>query len=58
MYKLVLELVKIIENPYLVQIEPFQSLTFFNFILYHLESLLCHESSKKIYFSLNPILST
>jgi hypothetical protein len=33
MYKLVLELVKIIENPYLVQIEPFQFLKFCNFII-------------------------
>jgi hypothetical protein len=48
MYKLVLEFVKIIENPYLVQIEPFQFLKFCNFILYHLEYLFCHENSKKI----------
>jgi hypothetical protein len=53
MYKLVLELVKIIENPYLVQIEPFQFLKFCNFIIYHLEYLFCHENSKKFNSSLN-----
>jgi hypothetical protein len=58
MYKLVLELVKIIENPYLVQIVPFHFLKFCNFILYHLESLFWHKNSKKIYSTLNPILNT
>jgi hypothetical protein len=31
---------------------------FYNIILYHLESLFCHENSKKNNFSLNPILNT
>jgi hypothetical protein len=54
----VLELIKIIENPYLVQIEPFHFLNFYNIILYHLGSLFCHENNNKKNFSLNPILST
>jgi hypothetical protein len=53
-----LELVKFIEIPFLIQIDPFQFLKFCNFILYHLEPLFCHENSNKNNFSLNPILST
>jgi hypothetical protein len=34
-----LELVKFIENPFLVQIDIFQFLKFCNIIVYHLESL-------------------
>jgi hypothetical protein len=49
---------KIHKNSYEVQIYPFQFLKFCNIILYHLESLFCHENSKKINSSLNPILST
>jgi hypothetical protein len=56
--KTILELDKFIENPFLVQIEPFHFLKFCNFILFHSETLFCHENSKKIYFSFNPILST
>jgi hypothetical protein len=48
----VLELVKFIESLFLVQINPFQFLKFCNIILYHLESLFCHENSKKNNFSL------
>jgi hypothetical protein len=54
----VLELVKFIEISFLVQINPFQFLKFYNIIIYHLESLFWHENSKEINFSLNPILST
>jgi hypothetical protein len=41
-----------------LQITSFQFLKFYNFILYHLESLFWHENSKKINFSFNPISST
>ena len=47
-----LELDKFIENPFLVQINPFYFLKFCNFILYHLEPLLCHENSKKFIYHL------
>jgi hypothetical protein len=54
----VLELVKFIENSFLVQITSFQFLKFCNIILYNLESLFLHENSKKNNLSLNPILNT
>jgi hypothetical protein len=53
-----LELVKFIENSYLVQIIPFQFLKFCNFIIYHLEPLFGHENNKKLNFPLNPISTT
>jgi hypothetical protein len=53
-----LELVLIIENPFLVQISPFHFLKFYNFILYHSEPLFYHDNSKKINPTLNPILNT
>jgi hypothetical protein len=56
--KKLLELDKFIENPYLVQINPFQFLKFCNNIVYDLESLFWHENSKKNNFSLNTISST
>jgi hypothetical protein len=56
--KIVLELVKCIENSSLVQINPFQFLNFFNIILYHLVSLFGHENSNKINLSFNRISST
>jgi hypothetical protein len=37
--KIVLELLKCIENLFLVQIDPFQFLKFCNIIIYHPESL-------------------
>jgi hypothetical protein len=56
--KIVLELVKRIENSSLIQINPFQFLKFCNIILYHLVSLFGHENNNKINLSFNPISST
>jgi hypothetical protein len=36
----------------------FHFLKFYNFIVYHIEALFCHENSKKINLPFNPILST
>jgi hypothetical protein len=48
----VLEFVKLIENSYELQINPFHFLKFCNIILYYLEPLFWHENSNKIYFHL------
>jgi hypothetical protein len=56
--KLIAETCIIIENSYELQIDPFQFLKFCNIIVYHPESLFCHENSKKINFPLDHISST
>jgi hypothetical protein len=53
-----LELVKCIENSFLVQIDPFQFLIFCNIIVYPLVSLFWHERHIKIYLLLNLVLNT
>jgi hypothetical protein len=53
-----LGIVKFIANSYELQITPFQFLKFCSIILYHLESLFCHDNSKKNNFSFNSISST
>jgi hypothetical protein len=58
MFNYVLETCLFIENSYELQINSFQFLKFCNIILHHIEALFCHENSKKIYFSLDPILNT
>jgi hypothetical protein len=53
-----LGIVKFIANSYELQITPFQFLKFCSIILYHLESLFCHDNSKKNNLSFNSISST
>ena len=50
--------IKIVINPHII-IRIYEiSLNFCNIIVYTLESLFCHENSKKIYLAFNPILIT
>jgi hypothetical protein len=46
------------ENPFLVQIDPFQFLKFGKIIVYHLVPLFWHEMHIKIYLLLNLVLNT